>query len=93
MKNKKDLKTNVVFDDEGYSDDMGEGPSSNAVIVPDFLPPPEALAKAMETNKITLALGADSLDFFKEKASELGVPYQRMIRKLLDEYVARHKGK
>lgn len=84
-------ETKAIFDEEGYSDDMGDGPSENAIIVPDFLPPPEELAKARTTNKISIGLDQSSIDFFKEEAKKHGVPYQRMIRNLLDEYVRAHK--
>lgn len=58
--------------------------------VEDFLPPPEQLVRKHATKKITLSVRDKSFQFFKEKAKELGVPYQRMIRNLLDEYVAAH---
>ena len=58
----------------------------------DFLPPPEALVqKEPATEKITIALSKDTLTFFREKARELDAPYQRMIRNLLDAYVAQHR--
>ncbi len=79
------------FDEDGYSDDLGDGPSENAVIVADFLPPPDQLVFREDTQKVTIALETKSLDFFKRKAKELGVPYQRMIRNLIEEYAARHK--
>ena len=80
-----------------YEDDpfeLGEAAESDMVIVKDFLPPPEALVlKEPETEKITIALSKETVTFFREKAQELGAPYQRMIRNLLDAYVADQKGR
>ncbi|MCB0045345.1 MAG: hypothetical protein KDD92_07945 [Caldilineaceae bacterium] len=73
--------------------DFGEVAENEMVIVKDFLPSPEALVlKEPETEKITIALSKESVTFFREKAQELGAPYQRMIRNLLDAYVAQHRG-
>ncbi|MEP7183708.1 MAG: CopG family transcriptional regulator [Betaproteobacteria bacterium] len=58
-------------------------------VIPDFLPPPEALAFREEGVKVTLALTKRSVDFFKREASRRGTQYQRMIRRLLDAYVER----
>ena len=58
-------------------------------IAEDLLPPPEQLVfKGPATEKITIALTKDSLDFFRQKWTELDAPYQRMIRNLIDAYVA-----
>ncbi len=59
-------------------------------ILDDFLPPPNQLVKKDETVKITLALSSDSVDFFKDQATKLDVPYQRMIRALVDDYAEKH---
>jgi predicted DNA binding CopG/RHH family protein len=40
-----------------------------------------------ETVKVTLSLNKNSLEFFKREAKKNRVPYQRMIRALVDEYV------
>lgn len=50
------------------------------------LPSPAELAKAEKTTKITLSISSDSLQFFKKEAAKYNVPYQAMIRRLLDEY-------
>ncbi len=69
-----------------------EGTFGRMKEVADFLPSPEQLVlKEEKTVKITLALDKTTLDFFKSKAEELGAPYQRMIRNLLNEYVTRQK--
>ena len=52
---------------------------------------PSALAAKKPTTKVTLTLGLDAVVFFKAQAKKLGVPYQRMIRNLVDRYAATHK--
>ena len=59
--------------------------------VTDFLPPPSKLVKRSETLKVTLELTADSVKFFKRQAKLNRVPYQRMLRGLIDAYVKRHQ--
>ncbi len=59
--------------------------------VPDFLPSPQELAEADEVVKITIALSKNSVAFFKQAASESNSSYQKMIRRLLDEYVQRQE--
>ena len=62
-------------------------------VVEDFLPPPEELVPRDDHVKVTLSLSRRSLDFFKREAKKRGVPYQRMIRALVDRYVERQAGK
>jgi predicted DNA binding CopG/RHH family protein len=69
-----------------YSD----GPMEEVKVVEDFLPSPDELAFREETVKVTIALSKTSLDFFKEEATKRQVSYQRMIRRLLDEYTFHH---
>ncbi|MFH0772321.1 MAG: CopG family transcriptional regulator [Candidatus Omnitrophota bacterium] len=58
--------------------------------VKDFLPAPAELAKAEKTQKITIALKKSSVEFFKREASRHHTKYQRMIRDLVDKYVAQY---
>ena len=67
-----------------------EGPIGRASIVADFLPAPEDLVFREEQVKVTLSLNKSTIDYFKEKASQHHAKYQRMIRTLLDKYVAYH---
>lgn len=60
-------------------------------IVPDFLPSPEELAVKNKSTKITITLSAESVAYFKETAKKNQMQYQKMIRQLLDEYVAHQK--
>lgn len=69
-----------------YSD----GPIEEVRPVQDFLPSPDELVFREETVKITIALSKASVDFFKHEADKHHVPYQRMIRRLLDEYAQRY---
>ncbi|MBN2863735.1 MAG: hypothetical protein JXN62_11260 [Bacteroidales bacterium] len=55
-------------------------------VVEDFLPPPEKLIAKEETRKITIALSKRSVDFFKDAADKNHIPYQQLIRKVLDNY-------
>jgi predicted DNA binding CopG/RHH family protein len=54
----------------------------------DFLPSPEELVLKDETVKVTIALSKASIDFFKREAKKHHTQYQKMIRRLLDEYSA-----
>jgi len=54
--------------------------------IEDFLPPPEQLILKEETRKVTIVLSQRSVEFFKEKSKATHVPYQQMIRKVLDSY-------
>jgi predicted DNA binding CopG/RHH family protein len=60
-------------------------------VIDDFLPPPERLALKEENVKVTITLSKDSVDFFKRVVAKRRVPYQKMIRRVLDYYVARYK--
>jgi predicted DNA binding CopG/RHH family protein len=59
-------------------------------VVKDFLPSPSELAFREETVKITLQLSRSSVEYFKKEAEIHHTPYQRMIRRLLDEYTEQH---
>jgi len=58
-------------------------------IVTDFLPPPDELVRKEQQVKVTINLSKRSIDFFKRVAAHEGVPYQSMIKSLLDRYVER----
>jgi len=59
-------------------------------IIEDFLPAPGNLIKKEDTVKVTIQLSKKSINFFKEKAHELGVPYQTMIKTVLDKYTSHY---
>jgi len=60
-------------------------------IVDDFLPSPDELAFNEEQVKVTIGLSKNSVDFFKKQAKKHHTQYQKMIRRLLDIYVAHHQ--
>jgi predicted DNA binding CopG/RHH family protein len=65
-------------------------PMNMGARVKDFLPPPGKLVQKQETVKVTLELTADSLEFFKRQAKRHHVPYQRMLRSLIDAYASQY---
>ena len=76
------MSTKIKYTDEPMQ--MGER-------VTDFLPPPSQLVKReATTKKVTLELTQSSLAFFKRQAKRERVPYQLMIRGLIDAY-AKHQ--
>jgi len=68
-----------------------DGPIGKVKVVRDFLPPPAELAFKEEQVKVTIGLSKASVDFFKREAREHRTQYQKMIRRLLDLYVAQHQ--
>ena len=58
-------------------------------VTEDFLPTPADLVPREDNVKVTLSLSRRSLDFFKREARKRRVPYQRMIRALVDSYAAK----
>ena len=63
-------------------------PMGKVRVVSDFLPSPKDLVLKDETVKVTISLSKASVDFFKEEARKHKTQYQKMIRRLLDEYTA-----
>ena len=76
-----DMKKKIRYSDE---------PLGDVKVAKDSLPPPEELAFREETVKVALQLSRASAEFFKEGARKHHAPYQRMIRRLLDEYAGHH---
>ena len=63
-------------------------PMGKVRVVTDFLPSPEELVLKDKTVKVTISLSKASVDFFKKAAKKNNTQYQKMIRRLLDEYTA-----
>ena len=63
---------------------------ADSKIVEDFLPPPEELFLNEAVEKITINLSKSSILFFKNKAKELRIPYQQMIKKVVDIYARKY---
>lgn len=59
-------------------------------IINDLLPPPEKLVFKEDNVKVTLSLSRNSIEYFKSIARKYHTQYQKMIRRLLDLYVAHH---
>ena len=77
----------------GYEDapmEIGEA-IMQAEVIDDFLPPPEQLILKEETVKVTLNLNKESVAFLKEEARVQGVPYQQMIRRIIDLYTQHYR--
>jgi hypothetical protein len=65
-------------------------PLGRIEVVEDFLPPPDKLVLREDGIKVTISLSKRSVDFFKAHAAQSKVPYQRMIRTLLDSYADKY---
>jgi len=80
-KGESSMKKKVEYTDENM--EIGER-------VKDFLPSPTELARNEETAKITINLKRASIEFFKNEAKKTGIPYQKLIRKVVDLYANQH---
>jgi len=69
--------------------DYTKGEMGNVRIVKDFLPLPSQLVLRDDNVKVTLSLSRRSIAFFKREAKKQRVPYQKMIRALVDGYAER----
>ena len=70
---------------------LSDQPIGRVKIVKDFLPPPENLLVKSRPVKVTITLSQDSVDFFKQIAHKEHVPYQKLIRALLDRYASQYR--
>ena len=75
--------------DDGYTDE----PIGPLRFIKDFLPPPDQLILKDDGVKVTISLSKRSVDFFKAHAKRSKIPYQRMIRRVLDEYAGHYASK
>ena len=69
--------------------EYSKGEMGNVRIVKDFLPLPSQLVLRDDNVKVTLSLSRRSINFFKREAKKQRVPYQKMIRALVDGYADR----
>jgi len=76
------MKNKIKYTDE---------PLGDLRVIDDFLPSPEELAFKDGNVKVTIALSKTSVNFFKREATKHHTQYQKMIRRLIDFYVARHQ--
>lgn len=77
------MKKKIKYTDE---------PIGEIKIVDDFLPSPDQIALKEKNVKVTLNLRESSVKFFKNVANKHGLQYQKLIRRLLDEYASKHSG-
>ncbi len=81
-KERKSMKRPITYTDE---------PIGDIKIIKDFLPPPDKLVFKRKSVKVTMALDEESVAFFKKMARRNHVPYQTMIRNLINTYVAKYQ--
>ncbi|MCW7494819.1 CopG family transcriptional regulator [Leptospira sp. 2 VSF19] len=62
---------------------------NSSLVINDFLPPPDKLITKEDNSKVTILLSKKSISFFKAQSKKSGVPYQSMIKKVLDLYADR----
>jgi hypothetical protein len=77
------MKKKIIY--EKAPDGIGEAIFASKR-VEDILPPPDKLVKKEEMVKVTISLSQKSVNFFKKRAEKQGVPYQNMIKSLIDKY-------
>ncbi|MDR3425365.1 MAG: hypothetical protein P4M13_09910 [Alphaproteobacteria bacterium] len=71
------------------NDGLDAAPKGKLTVIEDFLPPPAQLVRRERTVRVTSEYTKTSIDFLKEEAKKVKVPYQRMLRSLVDLYVER----
>lgn len=59
--------------------------------IDDTFPPPGKLIFKRPSIKVTLALSQESVEFFKKRAKDHRVPYQAMIREVVQRYAERYR--
>ncbi len=84
----KNMKKKIVY--KSAPKDISDAIISSRII-DDFLPAPEKLLTKDDNIKITILLSKNSINFFKEKAKKIGVPYQTMIKTVLDKYTSHYQ--
>jgi len=76
------MKTKIKYTEE---------PMGNLRIIKDFLPPPDQLVLKEDNVKVTISLKKSSIEFFKQQAKKHRIPYQKMIREVVDWYASHYK--
>ena len=71
---------------------MNDAPIGTLTLVDDFLPPPSLLFRKVDTIRVTSEFTKSSIDYLKKEAKKAKVPYQRMLRSLIDLYVEKQNG-
>ncbi len=87
MRVERDMKKKTIYEDA--PDEIGEAIRKSKT-VKDFLPKPEDLVVRENTVRVTMNLSRQSIEFFKKESKRLGVPYQKMIKNLIDMYAEKY---
>ena len=66
-------------------------PIGDVKVLKDFLPSPEEIILKDDSVKVTLILSKTCIEFFKSVAKNHKYPYQKLIRKVLDEYSSQYQ--
>ena len=74
----------------GYGNDQGEMDGIGDWPLCSFLSRPEHFVRREDTVKVTPAASGASVDLFRQQAQRQRVPYQRMIRALVNECAKWH---
>ena len=87
MRGERDMKKKTIYEDA--PEGLGEAIEKSRR-VKDFLPKPEDLVVRENTVRVTINLSRQSIEFFKKESKRLGVPYQKMIKNLIDMYAEKY---
>ena len=68
-----------------------DAPKGKVTIIEDFLPPHSQLVRKLETVRVTSEFTRSSIEFLKQEAQKAHLPFEIMLRSLVDEYVEQHK--
>ncbi len=79
---RRSMKNKIKYTDE---------PMGELKVIKDFLPSPDQLVLKEENIKITISLKKSSVDFFKKEAQKHRIPYQKMIRRVIDWYASQYQ--
>ena len=71
-------------------DRFEDAPKGKLTVIDDFLPPPSQLVRKEDTVEVTSEFTRSSIEFLKKEAKKANVPYEYMLRVLVDEYVEQH---
>jgi len=77
----KFMKTKIKYTEE---------PMGDLRVTKDFLPPPDQLVLKEDNVKVTILLKKSSIQFFKQQAKKHRIPYQKMIREVVDWYASHY---
>jgi predicted DNA binding CopG/RHH family protein len=77
----KFMKTKIKYTEE---------PMDDLRVIKDFFPPPDQLVLKEDNVKVTISLKKSSIQFFKQQAKKHRIPYQKMIREVVDWYASHY---